>query len=396
MIGISGIGSSGAAMLALTALERWSAARRVDPRSAEDYSSILAITLLLLALVVLLWWVSHKRSYVPSIAARDLFSDGAARRGLSGRERQLLVAIVARSGLRRSHDVFITPDAFDQGAAKLLEQCAVSRTPPENERLRTEVANLRERLAYRTPGKNGQAMLSDSHDIAAGATVELFRQSNPDSAEVAAVVIRNDDLEIAVDTRTPVASAVGETWWVRYRLGVDIWQLEASAVSCEDRRLVLTQGGPVHAVDHVRAAPMPIHAPAMVGRFPFIQTAAMELEDGAPTDWFELVRGVVTQVSQSSLEIQSPLQVLAGERILVLFAVTPAIAGEAADGTERRGHVVGHVGRVKHRQAAGEETLIRIDLTDLTGPEVEELMRLARASASSAGGSTAARVMQGA
>jgi len=80
---------------------------------------------------------------------RELFAENAVRRGLSGRERQILLAIVMRSGLGRSHDIFTTVDAFDRGASKLLAECARTRTADENERLKTEVVHLREKLGFR-------------------------------------------------------------------------------------------------------------------------------------------------------------------------------------------------------------------------------------------------------
>jgi len=282
--------STDAALLALTALERWAATGKVRPRSNQDYSAILAIVLLLLALVVLLWWVSHRRPYVPPAPARDLFSDGAARRGLGARDRQMLSAIVARSGLQRSHNIFITPDAFDQGAAKLLEECARSRTAQDSERLRAEIAALRERLAYRVKGAG--------------------EQTRPD-------------------------------------------------------RFV-------------------VHAPATVARFPFVQPAVLETEDMTTMDWFEPVHGVVTEVSDAGLQVRSPLPVQVDERVLVLFALGPAEAGEAADDAGHRGHIIGHVGRVMHKQVVSEETVITVDVTDLTGRERDELIRLAQAAASGA------------
>jgi hypothetical protein len=280
-----------AAMLALTASERWAATRKIHPRSAEEYSSILAIALLLLALVLLLWLVSRKRNVVPPVPASDLFSDAAERRGLGPRERHILLAIVARSGLQRSQDIFITPDAFDQGAAKLLDECAHSRTPEETERLRVEMAGLRERLVYRVTGKGEQ--------------------------------VEND-----------------------------------------------------------RADRLSVQAPAVVARFPFVQAATMESGDMVPTDWFELVRGVVTQVSNSSLQIRSPLEVQVGERVLVVFTLAPGASGEATRDAEPREHVISHVGRVRYRQAAGGETEITVNLIDLTAHETDELVRLAKTAVS--------------
>jgi hypothetical protein len=389
--------SCDAALLALTAAERWAAARRVYPRSAEEYSSIVAIALLLLALVVLLWWVSYRRNATPRVLKRDLFSDGAERKGLGSRERQILSAIVARSGLRRSHNVFTTPDAFDQGAAKLLEECAHSRTAQEKERLQAEVAGLREKLVYRVPTKKGeQAKLVSSRDIPVGAAVELLRRDDLEGPAMGAVVIRNDDLEVAVEMQVSVAVAAGEDWRVRYRLDGHTWQFDTCSVSCEDGRLVLNHGEPVHVGERDHPDHLVIHAPATVARFPFLQAAAMQPADAAPTDWFEPVRGVVTQVSDASLQIRSPLRVSVGERVLVVFALVPGGAEGETHEASRQGYIVGHVGRVERRQAAGEEMVMTVDLTGLAEREINELVRLAQTAGPGEGRPADARVTQGA
>jgi len=70
-----------------------------------------------------------------------------------------------------------------------------------------------------------------------------------------------------------------------------------------------------------------------------------------------------------------------GERVLVVFALAPA---DATNDARLSGHVIGQVGRVEQRQAAGEETVITVGLTDLADGQVDELMRLAQAAASGA------------
>jgi hypothetical protein len=200
----------------------------------------------------------------------------------------MLLAIVTRSGLARSQDIFITPDAFDRAAATLLEECARSRTAQDSERLRVEVAALREKLGYRVKGKR--------------------EQSRPDSFAV--------------------------------------------------------------------------HAPAMVARLPFIQ--ATESEDMTTVDWLEPVHAVVTEVSDSHLQVRSPLPVQVDERVLVLFALGPAGAGEVTNGAGHRGRIIRHVGRVTRRQTVDEETVIAVDVTNMTDRELDELMRLAQAAAADA------------
>jgi hypothetical protein len=136
-----------AASLALTPIERWSAVRRVDPRPPHEYSPLLLVLVLLLALVVLLWLVGRRRKPRRAGPSRELFWDEAVRQMFSAREREVLAAIAAASGLRRHEDIVTAVDALDRGAAKLLKANAASRTPEELARLRADVARIREKLA---------------------------------------------------------------------------------------------------------------------------------------------------------------------------------------------------------------------------------------------------------
>jgi hypothetical protein len=377
-------------LMALTAVERWKATRQVYPRSAEEYSSLLAIGLLLLALVLLLWWVTHKRQSVGRGPARDLLSEGAARRGLEPRERQILLAIVLRSKLRRSHDIFTTPDAFDMGSAKLLEECARTRTSQECEWVIAEVASLREKMGYRAPIAGPQTRAGNSRNIPVGTTVELLRRRDPGSPAIEAAVIRNDELDIAVETRAPVASETGDPWRVRYHLDRIVWQFDTSAVSCEGNRLVLNHPEQVRVVERGRVDRLAVNAPAAVARFPFIQTAPADSSETASMQWFELVDGTVTQVSDRGLQIRSSLSVRPGDRVLVVFALTGA-SRDSKDETGEARHIVGHVGRVRHRQASSAGTLMTVELGDLPDREIDEFLSVASACASHGAGNTGPR-----
>jgi len=166
-----------AALLALTPIQRWSAVRRVDPRPPHEYSPLLAIALLLLALVVLLWLVGHRRKTRSAGPSRELFWDEAVRRMFGAREREILAAIAARSGLRRGEDIVTAVDAFDRGAAKLLRENAGSRTPEELTRLRADVARLREKLTS-AHGERAEARVATderTHPIAMSAPGAVAR-----------------------------------------------------------------------------------------------------------------------------------------------------------------------------------------------------------------------------
>jgi len=179
-----------AALLALSPIERWSAVRRVDPRPPHEYSSLLAIVLLLLALVVLLWLAGRRRKARSAGPSRELFWDEPGRRMFGRREREILAAIAAKSGLRRREDILTAVDAFDRGAAKLLKETAGSGTPEELARLRADVARLRQKLTSGR-GECAEARTAASeraHPIAVNASgaVAHFLLTLPASAGPAA------------------------------------------------------------------------------------------------------------------------------------------------------------------------------------------------------------------
>ncbi len=99
--------------------------------------------------------------------------------------------------------------------AKLLAECVRTRTPEENERLKTEVAYLREKLGFRASRPTsglGASRRPSSRDIPVGKVVEVTRRRRHASAAIRAEVVRNDDLELAVELTEPVETRAGTLW----------------------------------------------------------------------------------------------------------------------------------------------------------------------------------------
>jgi len=110
----------------------------------------------LAVLVVLLIWVSYRRWVQSQQQKREVFADDVTRRGLNARQSQVLLAIVARSGVRRTRDIFTREDAFEQGAARLLAECARTRTSQENEQVKVQIADLREKLGFQVASPSSE------------------------------------------------------------------------------------------------------------------------------------------------------------------------------------------------------------------------------------------------
>ena len=382
------------AVVALTPIQRWSAARHLNGSSPLRYVSehgfYLAAGAALVILIGLLWWVSHKRKPVEHQLNRELFSENAIRRGLSSRERQILLAIVMRSGLGQSHDIFTTVDAFNRGGTKLLAECMRTRNPEEIERLKTEVAFLREKLGFqalRTPGGLAGMRRPSSRDIPVGKTVEVTRRRHRGGATIRAEVVRNDDIELAVELETPVESHVGDFWRARYTYGMSVWEFDTTAVTCEQTRLVLNHVDNVRFVNRRRFPRVPVAMPALVAVFPFRRRAVSETRDrsdGRGPDVLGTPRFVharVTELAGPGLRVVAPLPVHAGDRVLVVFK--PSEAGALGGDHE---YLIEDVAQVRHCREAEGGVSMAVELVGLSEAEIDELVRLTNVIASQANG----------
>jgi len=386
------------AVIALTPIERWSAARRLSGGEPLTYASehwfYVVAGVALVVLIGLLWWISHQRRPISREVNRELFSENAIRRGLSSRERQILLAIVMRSGLGQSHDIFTTVDAFDRGSTKLLSECTRTRTRAEIERLKTEVAFLREKLGFRalrTPGSTGTRRPS-SRDIAVGKMVEVTRRRHRGGATIRAEVVRNDDIELAIELETPAESHAGEFWRARYSFGISVWEFDTTVVSCEGGRLVLNHVDNVRFVNRRRFPRVAVTMPALVAVFPFMRRATSTVRRvpesaghaglGAPA----FVRGMVTELAGPGLRVEAPLPVRTGDRVLIVFKPVGLESSEMTGAGADQEYIIEDVGQVRHCRPAEVGTSLAVELGGLGEADIDELVRVTNVISSKANG----------
>ena len=370
----------------LTPTERWSAAGSGSRESPTAHMGgyvfpVLAAAALAL-LILVLWWVSHRQRPAKRTVTREAFIATASRRGLSPRERQILLAIVVRSGLGRSQDIFTTVDAFDRGATKLLAECGRTRKPHEIERLKAEVTGLRQKLGFqslRASGGLGQSRKASSRDIPVGKSVEVTWQQSRSGLTLRGEVVRNDDLELAIALDGSVASQAGDAWQVRYAYGASLWEYDTTAVSCEESRLTLNHVDQVRFVNRRRFTRAKVRMPAVVAVFPFMRraSAGSVTEGQSHLSAPEFVPGMVTQLAGPGLLVEAPLDVCAGDRVLVAFR--PTEGSEPGDGFGsgfEHEYVMEDVGVVRHCREAAGGLAIAVELVGLTETDIDAMVRL--------------------
>jgi len=410
--------SIGHMILASTATERWAAVRRMSPRSAPQEWFVLLGVAVMLVLLVLLIAISFRRHQQSKGQKAEKFNAEALRRDLSARERQILLAIAVRSGLRRTYEIFRTVDAFNRGATQLLAECAQTRTPQENAELKEEVSRLREKLGFRAVAKGGGAVVRrhpTSRDIPLGKHIELTGRRAHEAVALGAEVLRNDEIELVVTLPAPLESKAGDSWLARYCPGLSAWEFRTSTVRCAGNRLTLSHSEQIHFVNRRRFPRVPVRAPAVIAHLPFLQS---DLAAGAPTSGDAggpggaeasptagaarpfspvFVEGTLTELAGPGLRIETKLPVQVDDRVLVVFRLA-----QNGDGTPARQRTVAAIGRVRHGRdvergvgipdaidrvwegsserdlhaRAAQPLSIAVELTGLTDEEIEEVTSL--------------------
>jgi hypothetical protein len=204
-----------AIVLSLTPQERWKAAgSRLGTSFIEEHWYVLTAAVVIIILTVLLLVFSLRRRVGQRRVTKQLFVEHAEKSGLSGRERQILLEIAGKAGLKRSEAVFTMASAFDRGAAEIVEESLTQQGTEEGKLLRTELSFLREKLGFQKKtrvsiGSPTKSRKLSSRQIPAGKKLHITRRKTRDLASIESTVIKNNDIELTVKLAMSVESKPG-------------------------------------------------------------------------------------------------------------------------------------------------------------------------------------------
>ena len=376
--------------LALTPLQRWQAAGRFNTNFMTERWFIVTGVIAIIVLSVLLVLVSFNRIMQERKVTEQFFVTYARKRGLNEHERQVLLDIATKAGLKHSEAIFTIDGAFDRGAAKMIEEnLAGQQTDGENKRLRYEMSLLREKLGFKKQPLSSIGSLSkskklSSRQIPVGKKLHITRRMPPNSGDIESTVIKNNDMELTVKLAVPVESAAGELWYARYHFGASVWEFDTSVVSCNGDILVLNHGDNVRFINRRRFLRVPVKKPALIARFPFAKTLGPindDCKDTSLVSWElpEFTPAIVTELAGPGLRIEAPLKVKVGERVLVIFKLdeekgTEQITAQR-NAKKQTSKMVEDIGEVRHIKAIQTGLSIAVELTGLNDSDVNELIR---------------------
>lgn len=406
-------------VLALTPIERWNAARRLDSSFMLERWFILTGVAAVIILTVLLIVVSYNRVVKERKISDELFLEYAEKMGLSRRERQILQTVAARAKLKRKESIYTMLTAFDRGAAGIIKETLALQEAKKSKHLGAELSVLREKLGFekQNPASAGSVTKlcqPSSRQIPTGKKLHITRRQTYDPTDIESTVIKNDDMELAVKLATPLEINPGELCCVRYYFGASVWEFDASVVNCHAGIMVLNHSDDVRFINRRRFLRVPVDKPAFIARFPFARmlppnnniSEGIEQDSANVTEnnWGspEFVPATVTELAGPGLRIEAPLEVKVGERVVVILKVSEQ--GNRDFATDQRdtsprfamapkpkttlSRVVEDIGEVRHIKAMQNGFSIAVELTGLSDSNVNELIRATNAASLKAGPKT--------
>ncbi len=407
------ISGANAVVLALTPSERWQAVHRSGSDFLGGQSFALVCGAVLIVLTVLLIVVSYGRKKKDRNIADQLFSTYADGRGLSRRERTILLDIASKAKLKRSESIFTLANAFSVGAAQVTDEVLALRGAQASRHLNAELTVLREKLGFQerasdSAGSTATLSKPSSRQIPIDKKLQIMRHEH-EPADIEATVIKNDDIELTVRLTGTLEASPGEVCCVHYHYGASVWEFDASVVNCHDGILVLTHSYDVRFINRRRFFRVPVKKPAFIASFPFAKTLPSSENDTAwaagdlPDSWGppEFVRAAVTELAGPGLRVEAPLEVKVGERVVVILKMSEESAADRQRVSPRSGHktarssrIVEDIGQVRHVRAIEGGFSIAVELTGLSDSNINELIRETNSASIEAGASENGMVVE--
>lgn len=239
-----------------------------------------------------------------------------------------------------------------------------------------------------------------SRQIPTGKKLYIVCKNSSDGTDIKATVLKNDDIELAVQLDIPLEISQDEICHVRCDCNDSAWQFDVSVVSCYGNILVLKHSDDIRFTDRRRYSRVSVNKAAFIMRFPFSRMLASNdneenTEEGLP-DVFakawkppEFVPAVVTELGGPGLRIEAPLDVKVGERVVVILKMSEELTlnsarnsrdiplRQAIEQKEKTTplRIIENIGEVRRTSLIQDGLAMAVELTGLSDSDVNEIIR---------------------
>ncbi len=400
--------------LALTPTQRWQAARKFDVSSdaASWFIWIGGIALVLLTILFSIVSILHLvkgRKF-----SKQLFFEYSNQRGLSERERQILLRLTNSAGLKQSGAIFTMSRTFDSEAVKLVDESLSLYGDEASKKLISELSFLREKLGFKTRsssiGSVSKPKKMTSRRIPVEKNVYIRQPARPELGEIETKVIENNNMKFVIEVNREVETKIGEVWCVRCNFGAAIWEFDTTVISSNVNNLVLNHSDDIRFINRREFPRVSVNRPAFIARFPFIYSLGNDFERQVDENTGierklpdmplacekpEFVPVVIKELAGPGLRLDTAMELKVGERILVVFNLEEKqvqrtiqrsedeLANREMEDEERfikvttvLSRLVEDIAEVRNVKAVANGFSVSVELTGLTDFDVSELVRV--------------------
>ena len=390
-------------ILALAAEGRFNAMRNVNTNTnaATDRMFVLTSAFIVFLLTILFMLVTYNRAQQERKISKQLFQECAEKISLTNQQLQLLLDITTSVGMKRIDSIFTRNEAFDKGAAKITEENLSQQGSQENEKLRAELSELRQKLGFQkrqiaSVGQIEKSKKLSTRQIPVNKKLHITPAQTTNLPSIEATIIHNSDTELTVKLQMPVETSTGDIWQVKYYFGSSVWEFDTSVVSCSETTLVLNHCDNVRFMNLRRFFTAKVNKPAFVARFPFEKTLIKDvyaLEESANTDNWAMLKfspAVVTELSGPNLRIETKMQIKTHDRILLFLNLDEQTTyhhkqeeqeeqEEQEDQEEQptmtiTTKIIQDIAEVKKVESTSNGFAMEIELTGLSDKDINELI----------------------
>jgi len=375
-------------ILALTALKRLEAMRRLNTNFMTQRWFVITGVAAIVLLVILFFVIDYHKRVRGRNASRRLFDEYAEKRGMSSRERQLLMEIAHRAGLRQKEAIFTMERAFDAGSAKILDESLDQQMPEESKRLRIELFFLREKLGFQRQSSSSGGLpmklrKMSTRQIPVGKKFYITRRKERESDGIESTVTKTDYAELTIEMSKAVEIAAGEVWVIRYYFGASAWEFESSVLRSDGKVLVLNHTDNVRFINRRSFLRVAVNKSGFIAPFPFARMVGKGVDEKRATSegWLlpEFVPAIVTELAGAGLCVRAPLDVKAGDKVLVVFRLDEEQNKDGGEQKAPEAKIVQDIGEVRHTTVIPNGLQIAVELIGLSDSDIGELIRATNA-----------------
>ena len=292
--------------------------------------------------------------------------------------------ITHRAGLRQNEAIFTMERAFDAGSTKILDESLDQQMPEGSKRLRIELFFLREKLGFQRQSSSSGGLpmklrKMSTRQIPAGKKFYITRRKERDSDGIECTVTKNDYTELGIEMSRAVEIAAGEVWVVRYYFGASAWEFESSVLRSEGKVLVLNHTDNVRFINRRRFLRVAVNKSGFIAPFPFARMVGKGVDEKRATSegWLlpEFVPAIVTELAGAGLCVRAPLDVKAGDKVLVVFRLDEEQNKDGGEQKAPEAKIVQDIGEVRHTTVIPNGLQIAVELIGLSDSDIGELIR---------------------